>query len=267
MITIWAIVRIWRNANDPESGDDEPAHDWRLFVLAGLAASFTAANELPALSFLALVSLFIVLISRRMAVVAYLPACAVVGAGFWGTNVIAHQSLQPPYAHRSADDNWYDYPGSYWMGEKQGVDKGEPSKARYAFHALVGHYGIFSLTPVWLLSIVGLAIWSTRETEHRVLAASTFVLMAVCLTFYIALRSQKDRNYGGVCCGFRWMFWFIPMWLLAMIPAVDQISRSKVGRAFAILLLAVSVFSASFPMTNPWTSPWIYQYWQSLGWV
>lgn len=268
VVVIWAVVRIWRNATDPDFDETESNHDWRLFTIAGLAASFTAANELPALSFFALVSLVVFLISRRHTLTAYLPACAVVGVGFFGTNYVAHDSLKPPYAHRSDDQNWYDYPGSYWMGEKQGVDKGEPSRARYAFHVFIGHYGIFSLTPIWLLSLIGLAIWSTRgETEHRVLAVATFLLMAVCLTFYIALRSQKDRNYGGVSCGFRWMFWFIPMWLLLLIPAVDRFCQSRIGRGIAILFLAVSVFSASYPMNNPWVSPWIYQYWSSLGWI
>ncbi len=35
------------------------------------------------------------------------------------------------------------------------MDRGEPSHAVYIFHSLVGHHGIFSLTPFWLLSVVG----------------------------------------------------------------------------------------------------------------
>ena len=38
------------------------------------------------------------------------------------------------------------------------IDQGEPSRALYAFHVLIGHHGILSLTPVWLLSAVGLAM-------------------------------------------------------------------------------------------------------------
>lgn len=270
LVTVWALVRIWKSASDPnaEEVDGQPRHNGWLFLFAGLTASFTAANELPALSFFVLVSAVAFFLSPRTMLKAYMPGCVIVAAGFFATNYAAHDSWKPPYAHRSVDDNWYDYPGSYWMTEKQGVDKGESSKAVYAVNALVGHYGIYSLTPIWILSLVGMAIWTTRgETEQRAIAIGTFLLMAVCLTFYILLRSQKDRNYGGVCCGFRWMFWFIPMWLLALIPALDKIAGSRFGRAIAVLLLAISVFSASYPMSNPWTSPWLYQYWQSLGWV
>ncbi len=43
-------------------------------------------------------------------------------------------------------DHWYDYPGSYWTKPRPGVDAGEPSRWVYAFHATLGHHGIFSLT-------------------------------------------------------------------------------------------------------------------------
>ena len=44
-------------------------------------------------------------------------------------------------------------------------------------------------------------------------------LTAVGLTFYLS-RPMIDRNYGGVSCGFRWMFWLTPLWLLALVPAL-----------------------------------------------
>src|SRR5690606_7312868 len=93
---------------------------------------------------------------------------AIVTAAFFATNYWAHNSLRPPYAHRSQidlADNWYDYEytvggktrESYWRN-RQGIDRGEPSKGVYALHALVGHHGVFSLTPVWLLSFAGMGL-------------------------------------------------------------------------------------------------------------
>src|SRR6185295_1887327 len=95
----------------------------------------------------------------------FVPAAAVVVVAFFATNYAAHQSLRPPYMHRSktdATDNWYAYKytlggrerSSYWL-DPQGLDRGEPSKLTYAVHVLVGHHGVFSLTPVWLLSVWG----------------------------------------------------------------------------------------------------------------
>ena len=39
----------------------------------------------------------------------FVPAVLVVAAAFFGTNWIAHHSLEPAYLHRSGADNWYDY--------------------------------------------------------------------------------------------------------------------------------------------------------------
>ena len=65
-------------------------------------------------------------------------------------------------------DNWYEYEGSYWLpGKKKGVDLGEPSIARYAFHCLLGHYGILSLTPFWVCSILGAGIWLSGSSREQ----------------------------------------------------------------------------------------------------
>jgi len=29
----------------------------------------------------------------------------------------------------------------------------------------------------------------------------------------------------------------------------------------------VSVFSASYAADNPWSHPWIFDYWTSMGWI
>lgn len=157
-------------------------------------------------------------------------------------------------------DNWYEYEGSYWLpGAKKGVDVGEPLIWRYAFHCLFGHYGIFSLTPFWICSIVGAGIWlSGSSREHRVLAGAIVLVTLVCLTFYI-FRPLEDRNYGGVSCGFRWAFWMIPAWLLLAIPGAEWLSKSKWGRGLLVIFIAGSLFFAWYNFANPWTHSWVYQ--------
>jgi len=175
-------------------------------------------------------------------------------------------------------DNWYDYAyqrtgrtlDSYWR-DPHGVDKGEPSAAIYAMHILVGHHGIFSLTPIWILSFAGMAMWlRTRPRSNpRELALLITVLSLVCLAFYLT-RGPTYRNYGGVTSGLRWMFWFAPLWLLVMLPAADAMAGRWWTRGVALILLAASVLSAAYPTWNPWISPWIVsylQYLRDLGWV
>jgi hypothetical protein len=244
---------------------------WQFFALAGLAAAFAAACELPALAFLAAVGLMLAWRSLRWTLLGFTPAAAVVAAAFFATNWIAHASLRPPYMHRSETDpldNWYHYTytvngeekQSYWLN-RQGIDIGEPTKATYALHVLVGHHGIFSLTPVWLLGIIGIFQWLVgRDSFRRELAAMVGALTVICLVFYIGMRPQEDRNYGGMTSGFRWMFWFAPLWLVTMLPAVDRLARSAAGMLLAGVLLCFSVVSASYPTWNPWVHPWIHNF-------
>ena len=253
----WARIRI----------DDDLRLRW--FALAGLAAAFTAATELPALALLVFLCGWLMLRHPGPTLKAFVPAAMVVVGAFFATNYAAHNTLAPPYMHRSEknpEDNWYQFTyerngrerTSYWSNPT-GIDRGEPSRAVYAWHVLVGHHGIFSLTPVWLLSFAGMGMWLARsDSAKRELAALTLALSVICLVFYIVLREQVDRNYGGMTSGFRWMFWFAPLWLTTMAPAVGWLSRKRLGRGIALLVLALSAMSAAYPTWNPWTQPWIY---------
>ncbi|MBI2481890.1 MAG: hypothetical protein HYV60_25555, partial [Planctomycetia bacterium] len=313
----------------------------RWFAVAGFFGAFAATNELPALALLAMLLAAFTWRAPRQTAIAFIPAAAVVAIAFFVTTYAAHQSLQPPYAHRhdgdvvatvpnaaaefnAADalpkilaemkkggieistranlvatakpnrwmlwdvdgenryailpteagievrewDTWYEYEGSYWTPEnKTGVDKGELSQAVYAFHALVGHHGVFSLTPIWLLSCVGMGLWLWRGP--RSLQAFAFMVVAltlVCVVFYI-MRPEKDRNYGGVSCGFRWLFWFTPLWLICMLPATDIIAKHRGWKCAALGMLAISILSATYAATNPWSHPWLFDYWTHLEWI
>ena len=165
-------------------------------------------------------------------------------------------------------DDWYDYPSSYWVdGKRRGVDVGEPSRLVYAANMTVGHYGIFSLTPIWLLMPIGLlGLLSSRSTELRLLLAAIALATVVCAVFYL-LRPEIDRNYGGVSVCFRWMLWFAPLWLFAIAGPVEWLSDRPWGRWLAYVLLAASVTSMSISLDGPWQSPWLYRFWQYLGWL
>ena len=250
---------------------------WSYFAIAGLASAFVSADELPALSLLALMGALLLWHAPRETLVSFLPGALLVVAAFFATNYLSHNSFLPPYMHRSAtdpSDNWYDYSytlngqehQSYWR-DRQGIDRGEPSQWTYALHVLVGHHGIFSLSPIWLLSLWGMLLWlGADDRTKRELALMTGALTMICLVFYIGFRPQIDRNYGGMTSGFRWIFWFVPLWIVVMLPAADRLANSRLGMAVALALLTLSVLSVSYPTWNPWTQPWIYHWLQWWGW-
>ncbi|NND99444.1 MAG: hypothetical protein HKN47_19180 [Pirellulaceae bacterium] len=165
-------------------------------------------------------------------------------------------------------DDWYDYPGSYWNdGNRKGVDKGEPSRLIYFANMTIGHYGIFSITPIWFLVPFGLYLGlAYGPPDYRRLVIAIALATVVCLVFYL-LRPQIDRNYGGVSSCFRWMLWFAPLWLLVIAPLLDKWSEQFDRRVILLALLGMSVFSMSISLDNPWQHPWIYRFWDFLGWI
>ena len=331
---------------DPdEDEDDELADDeiqgqtlsWWKWMLAGLAAGFCAANELPALSMMVFWCLLVALLDRA-AIISFLSGIAIVAVAFVASNYVAHGSLKPPYMHRGlgseieilksdapptgeqingsltnasvefdssgpiqisksakADrwiaqtsdnrlfgitkqedsswqlsywDDWYDYPGSYWRGDKRsGVDLGEESRLVYFANMTVGHYGLFSLTPIWLLVPFGLVAGLVLgPVGYRRMTAAVLIATVVCIVFYL-MRPKIDRNYGGVSSCFRWMLWFAPLWLVTMTKVLDWCARYGWSRVLFVVLLACSSFSMAVSLPSPWVHPWIYRFWQFLGWI
>jgi hypothetical protein len=179
-------------------------------------------------------------------------------------------------------DDWYDYPKSYWLPEnKKGVDRGETDPWRYLFHCTIGHHGLLSLTPFWIWSLAGAGFWigarrSSQFLESKdelartlpwwrswllgegAMAAAIVAVSLVCIGFY-ATRDVVDRNYAGVCSGFRWMFWLIPGWLWLSVPAVRWSLRNRWVQWLLIAAIGISVLSATIPWPNPWSHPWPYR--------
>ena len=335
-LAMWLYLVVCERLDESVTGNSYRI-SFGVYALAGAAAGFAAANELPALSMLVFWWLLFAIVDWR-SILPFSTGVVLIAAGFFGTNWMAHHSLRPAYAHRGngADivelgkvdhdslagavqqalmksgqvsedavvriqpsdeanrwqivvgdeklyallqksngnlsiahwDDWYEYPGSYWQeGRRQGVDRGEPSRLTYLLNSTIGHYGIFSITPLWLLVPLGLIKGlSFGPTDYRRLSLAILVSSITCLLFYIA-RPEIDRNYGGVSCCFRWMLWFTPLWLMVIGILVDEMSEIFKGRIAFKVMLAASVFSMATALSTPWQSPWIYQFWQFLGWV
>jgi hypothetical protein len=88
----------------------------------------------------------------------------------------------------------------------------------------------------------------------------------VCVLFFIA-RPLIDRNYGGVSCGFRWLFWLSPIWLWLSLPAVAAAAKRGWTRRAVEWLVLVSSFSVLYNWANPWQHPWLYDLMGQLGWL
>ena len=249
---------------------------------AGFFAGFTVCNELPALAFaVGLLALF-ALKDWRKTLLAFVPGAAIPAVAFLLTNYLAMGEFTPTYEKFGGP--WYTFEGSHFGKTpdpvKPGIDfaRTRESVGTYAFHVLLGHHGLLSLTPYVLLSLAGMLLACqgrkpppSGEAEGRAPPTQDqrcFALLSLALTIIVVgFYLVKSTNYGGWTNGPRWLMWLTPFWLLTMLPVADRLSVSRAGRGLATLLLGVSVLSVSYSLWNPWRHPWIYRWMDANGWI
>jgi hypothetical protein len=275
LFALYPSLRVWY-------GKERSSH---LFLIAGFFAGFTACNELPAALMLLVLGAILLVRAPARTVLLFVPAAALPVAAFLWTNYLALGRLEPAYSE--VGGRWYKFEGSFWQepapGEvKHGIDWARlyEGKDAYAFNFVVGHHGLFSLSPIWLLALAGIAyclLPGKREViddgqageapeppapwPPRLVAGMTLVLSVVVILFYIL----KSDNYGGWTSGPRWLMWLTPFWLVSLLPMADWLSSRRAGRGLAYVLLAFSVLSVSYAASNPWRHPWLYAFLDWLG--
>jgi len=252
------------------------------YAWCGFFAAFAATFDLPALALVAALGLPLLLMHSRRTLFCFVPAALIPIAGYFVANSAALGELMPAY--EKFGGAWYNFDGSHWSKRGTALGRGidfndEPTRV-YAFHLLVGHHGWFSLTPVYVLalgSLIGLGIRSAADVKNLFIggkgagftpplfAGMTLAISLAVFAFYLTRTSSY--NYGGFTSGPRWLFWLIPLWLLAIPPAADRLAAFRAGRALAAVLLGLSVLSVFYPAWNPWRSPWIQQLLEFEGWL
>ncbi len=281
----------------PVAFPDGPAGAPRIgagrLLAAGLAAGLLVNFELPAAAFVAALGLLLLIRAPLPTLLWFLPPLILLVAAFFLLNHLAVGQWTPVY--EKIDTPWYQYPDSVWAaihpGPGRGVEfaKFKESRSVYAFHLLFGHHGWFSLTPANLLGAVGMiaALIGLLKVPHKRRAAGinpagpnpvginpaarpviTVISLAVSLVVFVFYAFVVETaNYGGWTNGPRWLLWLTPLWLFAMLPSADWLGRRRWGRALSLILLALSVLSASYSDWNPWHHPWLYHWMELNGWL
>jgi hypothetical protein len=238
-----------------------------LFLLAGFFASFAAVNELPAAAFAAALGLWLLWRIPRRTLTWLVPAALVPLVAFFLTTYIATGDWKTFYAYYGTDKYRYIVDGvpSYWLNPA-GLDANTERPLVYLLHCTFGHHGIFSLSPVFLLALVAWLIPGiARRSPLRDWVWLSAGLTVIVVGFY--LTRTQNYNYGGNTSGLRWIFWLIPLWLVACIPALDAWAAQRPLQIVAAALLAVTTFSSWYPIDNPWQNPWLFRVMERMGWI
>lgn len=270
--TMWYATRCWQGS-----------FRWQDFVGAGFWAAATFTCELPGASLLAIVGLLVLVNSPRRTLVFSAPAVVAVVVLYFSVNYVAHGVWKPPYSYGAGDvnteqskqvNNWYDYDfirkfdgrkvDSYWRNPNNPLDLGEASTPHYLFHSLIGHHGLFSLTPILIFGFAGMLVMLFhKQNDQRNFAIAITLTSLACLAFYLFFLDVRQRNYGGTTVAFRQLLWLHPIWLIASLPVLERILVSRFGRWLFALCALVSMVSVSYPTWNPWSQNWI---WNLMIW-
>lgn len=235
----------------------------RWFVISGFCAAFAVASEFPAAIFLAGLGVLLLKDFPRKTLLFFVPSALVPITAHFALNIIATGGWKPFYAGFGTD--LYNFAGSYWTNPV-GIDKNLDSPLAYLFNCTIGHHGIWSLSPIFLVTVYGWATFRQHtEKSRRNLDLLSLVCTLVIISFYMTRTEQY--NYGGLTSGLRWAFWLIPLWLWSMIPALDRGLKFRSIRILCGAVLLISIFSATFPWQNPWTHPWLFQILEQAGWI
>lgn len=237
------------------------------FALVGLFAALLACHELP--SALLGVATFVLLCRKsvRQTAIWYVPAALIPLAAFFVTNWIATGGWKPFYMYYGTEKYLYVVDGipSYWH-DPRGMDQNLDSPLGYFLHCTIGHHGIFSLSPIFLVTLLSWLrpSWS-RRTRLWPAVLLGLSLTAIVLGFY--LTRTQNYNYGGNTFGLRWMIWLTPFWILALVPALEHVLSKRAGFVAFVLLLGVSCFSSFTAARNPWGPSWLFNRMQAAGWI
>jgi hypothetical protein len=239
---------------------------WWWFVWCGFISAFAVTFELPAAAFGIAIFWLLFRHNRQQTLSCFLPAALLPIMAFFITNGIVTGGLRPFYMFYGTDKYVYVHNGvpSYWANP-QGLDRATDSTITYFLHCTVGHHGLLSLTPVYLVSLLGWLIGlrgDNRLRPYLLLGAGLSVLV-----FGYYLTRTENYNYGGNTVALRWLLWLTPLWLLAMVPALDRFFQTAWLRWGGAVALLVSVFSAWYPLGDPWQSPWLMTVLQNRGWI
>jgi hypothetical protein len=256
-IAICAMAAILTSAN--RSG-------W-MFAMAGFWAACASCMELPAAALGVASFVLLFLTDRRRTLMWFVPAALLPLAAFFYTNSLATDGWKPFYSYYGTEKYEYIHNGvpSYWMNPR-GIDQSGDGPLVYFMHCTIGHHGIFSLSPVFLLTLISWVRPKTWRTSPLwPLHAMGLGLTVVVFGFFMT--RTENYNYGGVSVALRWLLWLVPFWLLAIVPLLEAWQPARWGRGVCLVLLCASTFSAWYPLDGPWKHPWLFNMMSDAGWI
>jgi hypothetical protein len=126
------------------------------------------------------------------------------------------------------------------------IDGLREPKSIYAFNVLLGHHGLFSMTPIYFFGLWELL----RSLRYRHLLRESLVC-ALALSAFLGFFIFRTHNYGGWCVGMRWLVPVMPLLLLYFGLWIDRVRVTRLLWALVLSAFMVSCFNVQDGLTSP----------------
>ena len=222
---------------------------WWHWPAAGFVLGLLPTIDLPCLAISGLLFLYLLAYDWKKTLLWFLPAmlpCLI--AHLWMTYYVSG-SFRPFYFNSELKT----FKGFHWKNPGD-IDGLHEPKYLYTFNMLLGHHGLFSMTPLYFFGLWELL----RSLRHRRLLGESLVCL-VSLGVFLAFFIVRTHNYGGWCVGMRWLVPLMPMLLLYFGLWIDRI---RVTRLLWVLVLSAFMVSC-FNVQDGLTSPFQFSVWHN----
>jgi hypothetical protein len=208
---------------------------------AGFVLGLLPTIDLPCMAISGLIFLYLLEHDWKKTLLWFLPAmlpCLI--AHLWLTYYISG-SFRPFYFNSELKN----FKGFHFRnpGDIDGLREPKPI---YAFNVLLGHHGLFSMTPIYFFGLWELL----RSLRHRRLLRESLVC-SLALSAFLVFFIFRTRNYGGWCVGMRWLVPVMPLLLLYFGLWIDRIRVTRLLWALVLSAFMVSCFNVQDGLTSP----------------
>jgi hypothetical protein len=219
---------------------ERDAKPWH-WPLAGLVLGLLPAIDMPGMAISGALALYLFSYDKKKTLLWFLPALL--------PGLIVHLFLTyeisgsfRPFYFNSALKTFK----QFYFKQPGGIDGLNEPKWLYAFNTLLGHHGLFSMTPIYCFGGYELV----RSLAKRRLLAESLVCAASVLAFLIFF-IWRTRNYGGWCVGMRWYVPIMPLLLLYFGVWIDRVRVTRLLWALVLLCFSVSCFNVQDALSSP----------------
>jgi len=228
----------------------------RHWLFAGFSAGLLPGLDLPSLFIATTIGIYLLTYDPKKTLTLFVGAAVPPLLAHFIVTYIATDSIFPIYLRKEL----YQYEGSYWV-KPRGIDALDEPKYIYGFHMILGHHGLFTITPPFVFSAIAL-YRMIRERQRGFLEA---VALGGVSLFLVVFYMFTTNNYGGSCVGFRWLIVVNPFLWIFFAKWIDMVEMRKWMWALVVLSLMGAQFHVHDAIRSPWHDGKMHVFMKRIG--